>query len=290
MGNTPLNLEALILKAGKHESDEGEVCFIEAAAVVDGLDFSDRPVEYCPVLSAFGRRWNDDLDELGRQTLKRFLDDGHGKSRLLGTGGDGFAEQRAWMCADWLVRVQTPAWLELASVTESAVALRGLTPLTSSATARAATPSLHAAGAAARDAARDAAWDAARDAAWDAARDAAWAAARDAAWAAARDAARAAAWAAAGVAAGVAAGAAAGVAARDAAWDAARDAARAAAWDAAGGAARDAARDAARAAAGDAAGGAARDAAWVALEPTVVSLQTSALELMDAMLSLGNKS
>jgi hypothetical protein len=209
------------------------------------------------VLSAFGRRWNDDLDELGRQTLKRFLDDGHGKSRLLGTGGDGFAEQRAWMCADWLVRVQTPAWLELASVTESAVALRGLTPLTSSATARAATPSLHAAGAAARDAARDAAWDAARDAAWDAARDAAWAAARDAA--------RAAAWAAAGVAAGVAAGAAAGVAARDAAWDAARDAARAAAWDAAGGAARDAARDAARAAAGD--------AAWAAAVRDLISAE-----------------
>jgi hypothetical protein len=76
-----------------------------------------------------------------------------------------------------------------------------------------------------------------------------------AARAAARDAARAAAGAAAWAAAGAAAGA--------AAWDAA--------WDAAGDAARDAAGDAARAAAG------------AALRPTVVTLQASALDLVERM-------
>ena len=79
---------------------------------------------------------------------------------------------------------------------------------------------LHAAWAAARDAARAAAWAAARAAAWAAARAAAGyaarAAARAAAWAAALDAAGAAAWAAAG----------------DAAWAAALDAAGDAAGDA----------------------------------------------------------
>ena len=78
----------------------------------------------------------------------------------------------------------------------------------------------------------------------------------------------AAAWAAAGAAAWAAAGDAAWAAAGAAARDAARAAARAAAWAAA--------RDAAR----DAAGAAARDA----LAPTVETLKTSALELLDRMI------
>jgi hypothetical protein len=85
--------------------------------------------------------------------------------------------------------------------------------------------------------------------------DAARAAARDAAWDAAWD----------------AAGDAAGAAARDAAWDAA--------WDAAGDAARDAAWDAAW----DAARAAARDA----LAPTALTLRTSAIALLDAMIAVG---
>lgn len=154
-----LDLEALILTAGSHDSDDGAVCFVEAATVVDGLHFSDSPSEYCPVLAAFGRRWNDDLDDEGRQKLKRFLDDGHGHSRLLGTGGDGLAERRAWMCADWLVRVHTPAWLDLAGITDASAALRALPALTDSRAVADAKPAITAA----RDAAWDAAWDAARD-------------------------------------------------------------------------------------------------------------------------------
>ena len=93
-----------------------------------------------------------------------------------------------------------------------------------------------------------------------------------------------------------AARAAAGDAARDTAWDAAWAAAGVAAWaaagDAAGDAAWDAAGDAARAAAGDAAwdtawdadGGAAEDAARVAIKPTTVALQQSALALVHRMI------
>ena len=73
-----------------------------------------------------------------------------------------------------------------------------------------------------------------------------------------------------------------------AAWDAAWDAAGDAAWAAAGAAAGDAARAAAWAAAGAAAGDAAWDAAWdaakAALAPTVETLQTSALDLLDRMI------
>ena len=79
-----------------------------------------------------------------------------------------------------------------------------------------------------------------------------------------------------------AAGAAAGAAARAAAWAAARDAAGAAAWDAAQDAAGDAAQDAAGAAARVAAGVAAGDR----LQPTVETMQQSALELVDRMLAV----
>ena len=79
------------------------------------------------------------------------------------------------------------------------------------------------------------------------------------------------------------------VAARAAARAAAGDAAWAAAWAAAGAAAVDAARaaavDAARAAAVAAARAAARAAAVDALQPTVATLQLSALDLVDRMLA-----
>ena len=85
-------------------------------------------------------------------------------------------------------------------------------------------------------------------------------------------------------AAWAAAGAAAGDAARAAAWDAAGDAAWAAAWVAAGDAAWAAAGVAAWAAAWNADGGAAEDAARVAIKPTTVALQQSALALVHRMI------
>jgi hypothetical protein len=195
-----LDLDRLVLTKGNHASRRDGVCIMEAVAWAAGEKHSDHPLCVSPVLGAFLRKWNDDLDDEGRARLKPYI------FKVIGTAGDSEADElRAWMCTDWLVRVHTPAWLELGGMKDQADALRSLPPILSTAAARAAQPTI-----AARDAARDAAWDAARAAARDAAWDAAWAAARaaawdaawDAAWAAARDAARA--------------------AARDAAWDAAR--------------------------------------------------------------------
>jgi hypothetical protein len=165
--------------------------------------------------------------------------------RMVGTAGDGQDEARSYLALDWLIRTFTPAWLDLAGLTAEAAELRALRRIVDPASAEAAGPVVVAAWAAAR-AARDAAGAAAR-----AARDAAGDAARAAAWDA-----RVAAWDAAG-----------------AAWDA-----RVAAWDAAG-----AAWDAAGAAAGDAARAA--RAARAALQPTVETLQESALELLDRMIN-----
>ena len=250
----PLDLDSLTLLRGSHHAGNYEFCVMEAVAYMAGEKHSDSPKCASPVISAFMRQWNDDLDDAGRQKLKPYI------PKLIGTkASKAVEEKRAWMVTDWLVRVYTPAWLDLGKMPEQAAALRALPALESAARAKAAQGTINEA----RDkaaAARAAAWDAARAAARDAAGDAAGAAARDAAWAAAGDAARDAAW------------AAAGDAARDAAWAAAR----AAAWAAA------------RAAAWAAAWAAARAAAWAAaerrLQPTVVSLQASAFDLLDRLI------
>jgi hypothetical protein len=187
------------LARGAHSDPRDGRCSMEWIAYIAGEEHSDHPVCVDPVLGAFGRRWNDALDDVTRQRLRPYL------ARMIGTAGDGRSLERSWMCFDWLVRVHTPAWLDLAGLDGHARALRSLAAITDAASCDAAMPTVRAAWDAAGDAARAAAWDAARAAAWDAAGDAARAAAGDAAWAAAGDAARA------------------------AAWDAARDAARAAA-------------------------------------------------------------
>jgi hypothetical protein len=204
----PLNLEALTLLKGSHDSPDEGMCVMEAVAFVAGEEHSDYPECASRVIGHFLRNWNDNLDDAGRQMLKPYV------LRLVGTAASPeIEERRSWMALDWFIREMTPAWARLAKLTEHADKLEALDPILSTEAATKAQPVIDAAkqaSAAAGAAAWDAAGDAAGDAAWDAAGDAAW----DAAW----DAARA------------------------AAWDAARAAARAAAWDAA----RDAARDALR--------------------------------------------
>jgi hypothetical protein len=281
-----LDLSAVRLDSGAHRSFEQGACLLELVSYMAKEPWSDHPKCVSPVLAAFGRAWNDALDDDTRQRLKDYA------PRLIGTNtGADDDETRAWMATDWLARVQTPAWLRLAGLTEQAQALESLARIVDATTAIAAQPTLDRArkdAAAAGDAARAAAWDAARAAAWAAA----WDAARAAAGATAGDAAGGAAWAAAEDAAWDAAWA--------AAWDAARaaagDAARAAAWAAARAAAGDAARAAARAAAWAAAEDAAWAAAWAAaraaagkkLAPTVAALQESAFRLLDEMIAVGS--
>ena len=236
-------IQTLSLKAGAH-SPNSTFCILEAVAFVAGEPWSDHPECACPIIGAFLRSWNDSLptDADRDRLLKPLIPD------LVGSKSTKEVEQkRALLCADWLIRVNTPTWLRLAGLTVHADALEALPEIT----AFAQIPSMRGTIEAARDDAYKA-----RAAAWDAA----------------------------GAAARVAAGAAAGDAARDAAGDAAGDAARDAAGDAARDAARDAAGAAAGAAARDAAGAAAEAAAWVKLQPTVLQLQDSALSLVRRML------
>ena len=180
--NATLDIDTLTLKKGNHRSPDEGMCVMEAVAMLDGGKFTDTPKCASPVIGAFLRNWNDSLPDDQRQELKRYI------IPLVGSAGTAAQEeQRSWMALDWLVRVQTPAWLRLAGLTEQADILTAMGEVTAE-TCPSIRPALEAVRVDARaalDAARDAARAAAGAAAGAAAR-AAGAAAWDAAWDAAR--------------------------------------------------------------------------------------------------------
>jgi hypothetical protein len=190
-----LDLDTLTLKRGAHDDPGQGMCLLEAVSYFAAEPFTDHPKCVSPVLGAFGRAWNDALDDTTRQRLRPYI------PLMVGTAGDGHDQARAWLLTDWLARVCAPAFLRTAGLTNEAEALEQGAPLTDAASSDALLPALKtarkasaaagaAAGAAAWDAAGAAAWDAAGAAAWDAAGAAAWDAAGAAARAAARDALR----------------------------------------------------------------------------------------------------
>ena len=158
-------------------------CLFEAYNWLDRREHTDAcPRGVSPVLHAYGMRLNDALPDDRRQELRRYLP--NGTSPLAGTAKDGKDTTRGYIALDWLIRISTPAWLDLAGLTADAAALRDLRRVDGSAAVKAAGPVVrdargHAAAAAAA-AAADAADAYAADAYADAAADAAAAAAADA--------------------------------------------------------------------------------------------------------------
>ena len=73
----------LHLAKGVHARREDGMCATEAIAWLAGEDHKDQPICLSLVLGQFLRRWNDDLDDEGRQRLKPYL------PRCIGTAGDG---------------------------------------------------------------------------------------------------------------------------------------------------------------------------------------------------------
>lgn len=176
-------LDSIHLGRGEHGSRGDGMCAMEAVAYLAGEPHSDYPQCACPVLGSFVRSWNDGLlvDADRDRILKPFV------ARLVGTRAAPQVEvRRALLAMDWLVRVNAPAWLGVASLAEHAAQLRALPALDSTDAIEAALPAIRAAleataaqwpaGAAdwaanwyvTGDASRDAAGNAAGDA-WDAA-------------------------------------------------------------------------------------------------------------------------
>jgi hypothetical protein len=169
----------LSLKSGGHEEAGREMCVMEAVAYVAGEPWSDQPQCACPVITSFMISWNDSLpSDAERDRLLKPL-----VPLLVGTRSTKEVEERrSYLALDWLIRVHTPKWLDMApSLHEHAKALRELDEIADMAGAAAAGEKVHAAWAAAWAAAGAAAGDAAGDAARAAARAAAGDAARAAA-------------------------------------------------------------------------------------------------------------
>ena len=240
------------LAYGTHASPQDGRCAMEWVSYLAGEPHSDQPVCVSPVLRAMCIALNDGLDQEPRQRLRPYL------TRTIGTANDGLDTTRGWIAMDWLTRVYTPAWLDLAGLSACAERLEGAKEVACAHSLAAALALLEAARRDAR-AARTRAFGAPLPTGWAAAvaagmagREAAWACAGAAAWAAAR------------------------VGIGDIAGDRARAAARAAAGDAAAIAVRQS-RHSARLAG-------ARSVAQAALEPTLERLADSALALLDRML------
>jgi hypothetical protein len=119
-----LDIEALELRRGSHSSPDEGMCVMEAVSYVAGEEFSDSPKCACPVISAFMRSLNDSSKYKQRQQLKPYI------LRLVDTNkGEEVAERRLMLCVDWLIREYTPAWLDLANLSDEANSLRSLAPV-----------------------------------------------------------------------------------------------------------------------------------------------------------------
>ena len=121
---TPIDLDGFVLTRGSHRNWAAGSCLLEAVSYMAGEPWSDYPECASPVLAAYGRSLNDMLPDDLRQRLKPFI------PGLIGTAGDGQDEARGLVAANWLIRVYTPAWLELApELREDATRLAALPPL-----------------------------------------------------------------------------------------------------------------------------------------------------------------
>ena len=128
-----LDLQTLILKSGAHSNPEDGVCIMEAVAFVAGEPHSDHPMCASPSISEFLRRWNDRCNEEQRQELKQYI------PRLVGSRATPEIEaKRAYLAADFAVRVAAPIALELGGYKDHAAALRALAQVVDKETASAA--------------------------------------------------------------------------------------------------------------------------------------------------------
>jgi len=119
-----LDLDSLVLEAGRHSRAEVGMSVLEAVTVVSNEKFSDSPRTVSKVIEAFLRAWNDALEDEQRQDLKPYI-----RKVINSVLTDDVEEHRAWQATDWLVRVQATTWLKAAGLDELAEAIASSQPL-----------------------------------------------------------------------------------------------------------------------------------------------------------------
>ncbi len=175
-------LATMTLDSGAHDSVDAGMCAMEAVAWLAGEPHSDHPQCVCDVIGAAMRKANDRMPPDVRNELLRPL-----LTKIIGTRGTlKIRKARAFIAADFAVRVFAPMALEAHGRTENAAKLRAAAPIVDKATAEAGRQLADAADAAYAADAADAAYAAdAAAAAYAYAADAAAAAYAYAAYAAA---------------------------------------------------------------------------------------------------------
>src|SRR5262249_30274505 len=129
----PVNDAGIVLHKGSHttaECADGRRCLFEwYNHLTRHIDTDDCPPGVSPVLHVMGMRLNDCLPDGKRQELAVLLP--NGTSPLAGTANDEHDEARSLLALDWLIRVYTPAFLDLVqSLAPHADALRQLPVIT----------------------------------------------------------------------------------------------------------------------------------------------------------------
>jgi hypothetical protein len=122
-------LDKIQLRAGPHKppgkDGEVEACVMEMVACVAGEAWSDRPQCACPVITHLAMKLNDRANGEARQLLKPLI------PRMVGTRSTPKVERkRAWLAADWAVRVMAPMALDYVKKPELAKRLRDLPEVT----------------------------------------------------------------------------------------------------------------------------------------------------------------
>lgn len=122
--NAPARSDQVRLHPGQHTAESGQLCLLEAAAVLAGEPLTDHPRCVSPIVCTVGIRLNDLGTHRQRQTLTRFL------PNLVGTAGDGKEDSRRWVALDFSLRTVWPRWVNRLGMREEAAALRGLPLIT----------------------------------------------------------------------------------------------------------------------------------------------------------------
>jgi hypothetical protein len=136
--STPFpGFDAITLETGAHPDRGDALCIMEAVAWMAGeARHTDSPECVCPVIAAFARRFNDArgmTPELRQELLAPLA------SRMTGTRASlAVMRKRAFLCADFAVRVAAPIALDSRGLGEWATKLRALPEIVDTRSARAA--------------------------------------------------------------------------------------------------------------------------------------------------------
>lgn len=98
------------LAPGMHQTANGALCLLEAAAWLAGEAHSDHPACVDPVIAGFGRRLNDSVGYMAPELLPRLTPL---VVEIIGTNTNVVADSitRGYMAVDWAARVVVPASL-----------------------------------------------------------------------------------------------------------------------------------------------------------------------------------